>query len=176
MRTLILGGVRSGKSAHAEALAAATGKPVCYIATADAHHNDAAMAARIAAHQQRRPADWTLLEAPLSLAAALQQAGVASVAQTVLVECSGLWITNLLLADSGEALLQREVAALLHLLALPTTRAEIIIVGNESSFGITPLDPLSRRYADRLGELHQQLAAISERVDLVVAGLVVRLK
>ena len=69
MRTLILGGARSGKSALAERLAAASGHEVVYVATAQAH--DEEMAARIAHHRAQRPSHWLSVEEPLALAATL---------------------------------------------------------------------------------------------------------
>lgn len=70
MRSLILGGARSGKSALAERLAAESGLEVVYLATAQAR--DAEMAARIAHHRARRPARWHEVEEPLALADALR--------------------------------------------------------------------------------------------------------
>ncbi|MDO9192007.1 MAG: bifunctional adenosylcobinamide kinase/adenosylcobinamide-phosphate guanylyltransferase, partial [Undibacterium sp.] len=71
-RTLIFGGARSGKSAYAEQLSIASGKPVIYLATAQA--GDAEMQARIAHHRQRRPADWRTVECTTDLAQTLLQA------------------------------------------------------------------------------------------------------
>lgn len=170
MKTLILGGVRSGKSRLAERLAADTGQPVTYIATASAG-DDAEMAARIAAHQTRRPAGWALVEEPIALAAALQAHARAD--GCVLVECLTLWLTNLLVADDAAAL-DRERAALLT--ALDALPGELILVGNETGMGIVPLGELTRRYCDAAGRLNQDLAARCERVLLTVAGLPLALK
>src|SRR5512143_108397 len=95
MRELILGGVRSGKSALAEQRALTTGLPVTYIATAAA--GDEEMAARIAHHRQRRPQAWRVIEEPLKLADALQ--GCAAAHHFVIVDCLTLWLTNLLVAE-----------------------------------------------------------------------------
>ncbi|MBV8168215.1 MAG: bifunctional adenosylcobinamide kinase/adenosylcobinamide-phosphate guanylyltransferase, partial [Alphaproteobacteria bacterium] len=94
--TLVLGGARSGKSRHAEALVAAhagADAAMIYVATATAC--DAEMAQRIAQHRARRGARWTTVEAPIELAAALQ----AHAAAPVLVDCLTLWLSNLMLAE-----------------------------------------------------------------------------
>lgn len=169
MRELILGGVRSGKSALAEQRALECGLPVTYIATATA--GDEEMAARIAHHRQRRPGAWRIVEEPLHLAAALQASAAED--HCVIVDCLTLWLTNLLLADDS-ALLERERAALLE--QLPLLPGRIVLVGNEVGLGIVPLGELSRRFADEAGRLHQQLAARCERVTFVAAGLPLTLK
>src|SRR6266403_2987411 len=94
MKTLLLGGVRSGKSRYAEALARVHGGPVTVIATATT--DDEEMRARIAAHRARRPAEWTVVEEPICLADALRAA--ASPSGIVVIECLTLWLTNLLLS------------------------------------------------------------------------------
>jgi len=92
--TLVLGGTRSGKSNRAETLAAATGRPVRYIATADAA--DPSMAARIADHAARRPAAWTTVQAGARLADALEPDERAC----VLVDGLGPWLARAL-EDGG---------------------------------------------------------------------------
>lgn len=163
-KTLILGGVRSGKSRLAERLAGESGLPVTYIATATA--GDDEMRARIAAHRARRPADWFVVEEPSALAAALR--GHAAPNRCLLVDCLTLWLTNLLMADDP-SLLERERAALLD--TLPDLPGQLILVSNETNMGIMPLGDLSRRYCDEAGTLHQELARICGRVILTIAGL-----
>ncbi len=131
MRTLILGGARSGKSALAEHLAAHH-DAVLYIATAAA--GDDEMAQRILHHRERRPAHWALCETPLSLAATLQHETHA--ARCVLVDCLTLWLSNLL-CSADTTLFERERAALLAVVGeLP---GEIIFVSNEVGQGVVPL-------------------------------------
>lgn len=168
-RTLILGGVRSGKSRFAEGLALGSGLPVTYLATARA--GDAAMGERIAAHRLRRPSDWCLVEEPLALAQRLAE--VAAPGRCCLVECLTLWLTNLLL-EADAARIEQETQDLLRV--LESAPGQVILVGNETNMGVTPLGELSRRYCDLAGGLHQQLAERCARVILVVAGLPLMVK
>ncbi|WP_028007186.1 bifunctional adenosylcobinamide kinase/adenosylcobinamide-phosphate guanylyltransferase [Solimonas flava] len=170
MKTLILGGVRSGKSRLAERLAAAAGAPVCYIATARDSGDDE-LRARIAAHRARRPPHWALVEAPLALAAALRREAAAG--RVVIVDCLTLWLTNLL-CEADAAGIEREREALLD--AVPALPGTLILVANETGLGIVPLGALTRRYVDEAGVLHQRLAERCERVLLTVAGLPLALK
>ncbi|NKF21005.1 bifunctional adenosylcobinamide kinase/adenosylcobinamide-phosphate guanylyltransferase [Solimonas marina] len=170
--TLILGGVRSGKSRFAEQQAiAAHGDAVTYIATAREMSGDAEFAARIAAHRTRRPAAWRSVEAPVALATALRVH--ADHGRALIVDCLTLWLTNLLCADD-ETLLARERDALLA--TLPQLPGTVLLVGNETGLGVVPLGALTRRYVDEAGVLHQQLAALSSRVIFTVAGLPMVLK
>jgi len=163
-KTLILGGVRSGKSRLAERLATDSGLPVTYIATATAQDDE--MRARIAGHRARRPEHWRVVEEPLRLAAVLDECATAG--HCVLVDCLTLWLTNLLTAEDA-MLLERERAALLAV--LPRLPGQLILVSNETNMGVTPLGELSRRYCDEAGRLHQDLAQVCGRVILTVAGL-----
>ena len=169
MRTLILGGARSGKSALAERLAAQSGPDVVYVATSTA--GDAEMAARIAHHRAHRPAGWHLVEEPLALADAL--ARVALPGRCVLVDCLTLWLTNLLCA-ADENLFTQQHGRFLDI--LPSLPGELILVSNEVGHGIVPLGELSRRFVDEAGRLVQATAAACDRVVLTVAGLPLPLK
>ena len=169
MRTLILGGTRSGKSHFAEQRAVDSALAVTYIATAQAH--DSEMAERIKIHRARRPALWQSIEEPLQLAAALT--ANAAPGRCLLVDCLTLWLTNMLLHPDPELLAQERSALLAVLPGLP---GRIILVGNETGMGIMPAGELSRRYCDEAGELHQDLATLCDTVLLVVAGLPLTLK
>ncbi|MCC2656459.1 MAG: adenosylcobinamide kinase/adenosylcobinamide phosphate guanyltransferase [Panacagrimonas sp.] len=168
--TLILGGVRSGKSRLAERLARESDREVIYVATAQAR-DDGELHARIAAHRERRPATWRTVEAPLHLAEALRAHDATG--RCLLVDCLTLWLTNLLCADDP-ALLARERVALFDVLS--ALRADVVLVANETGLGVVPLGELTRRFLDEAGVLHQRLAAHCERVLLTVAGLPLALK
>ena len=181
MKTLILGGARSGKSLHAERCAAASAKHVIYIATAEAR--DGEMSRRIAHHRARRPAAWGCAEEPLHLADKLRQ--LATPDTCLLVDCLTLWLSNLLFAGRAAAqaeadapvdcaLLQGEILALLD--TLPQLPGEVILVSNEVGWGIVPMHPVSRLFADEQGRLNQRVAAVCDEVTLVAAGLPLSLK
>jgi len=164
MKSLILGGVRSGKSRLAEWLAAESRLPVSYIATATAQ--DGEMRARIAAHRAHRPSHWKLVEEPLHLASALERQAASG--RCLIVDCLTLWLTNLLI-NKDESLFQVERSALLA--GLQSLPGEVILVGNETGMGVIPLGELTRRYCDEAGALHQEIARQCDRVVLTVAGL-----
>lgn len=169
MLELILGGARSGKSRLAERLARESGLAVCYVATSQALDDE--MAARIAQHRARRPAEWALVEEPLALARVLREQ--AAPGRCLLVDCLTLWLTNLLLADDPQRLAQEREALLECLAELP---GRVILVSNETGLGVVPLGELSRRYVDEAGWLHQALAERCWRVLFCVAGLPMTLK
>ena len=163
--TLVLGGARSGKSRHAEALVTGHAPPWIYIATAQAF--DAEMRARIGEHRARRVSGWRTVEAPLDLAGALDQAGDLP----VLVDCLTLWLTNLMLLEQD---LPACMAAFERALARRT--APTVVVSNEVGLGIVPDNALARAFRDHAGLLNQRIAARADRVLFMVAGLQMVLK
>ena len=169
--TLVLGGARSGKSRHAEALvlehADTLGLQPVYIATAEA--GDGEMAARIAEHRARRGNRWRNEEAPVALGEAL--AHYADPGQPVLVDCLTLWLSNVLLAEHDVA---ADIAGLLH--SLDDAPGPMVCVANEVGLGIVPDNALGRAFRDHAGRLNQQVAAHADRVDFVAAGLPITLK
>ena len=165
--TLVLGGARSGKSRHAEALIETSGLACHYVATGTA--GDGEMAARIQAHQARRGAQWTLHEEPLALAETLER--ITAPERAVLVDCLTLWLTNLLVAERD---LDAATAELLDQLA--GVGGPVVLVSNEVGLGVVPMNAMARAFVDATGALHQRLAALAERVDLVTAGLPLTLK
>jgi adenosylcobinamide kinase/adenosylcobinamide-phosphate guanylyltransferase len=163
---LITGGARSGKSRRAESRAHAyPGRPV-YIATAEAL--DAEMEERIARHRARRENDWIEREVPLDLVQALTDTDGSGAR---LVDCLTLWLSNLLHAGRNWS----EEAALLTA-ALSRQRSPVILVTNEVGLGIVPDNALARSFRDAAGLLNQNVAAVADEVEFVVAGLPMKLK
>lgn len=179
-RRLIIGGARSGKTAHAIALAktlsAARGAAVTYVATAQAL--DQEMQHRISLHRAERPTTWRTLEAPTGLAQALRHHREAGI---LVIDCMTLWLSNALLKDFREdaptATLPSWQAELDEFLQwLQAVRSDVILISNEVGSGIVPLSSLARRFQDEQGRLNQVLAAACDQVTLVVAGIAVPIK
>jgi adenosylcobinamide kinase/adenosylcobinamide-phosphate guanylyltransferase len=176
----ITGPVRSGKSAFAEQLARASGKPVTYVATARYDPGDPEWTARIAHHRARRPAAWEVVEiggnGSVGLARFLEDAPADRV---LLVDSLGTWLADRM-ATYGERIeiheeaLAREANDLA--LRLCAARASIILVGEETGWGIVPPYPSGRLFRDILGRLQQRLAGEAERAYLVVDGYALDLR
>ncbi|WID94791.1 bifunctional adenosylcobinamide kinase/adenosylcobinamide-phosphate guanylyltransferase [Bosea vestrisii] len=164
--TLVLGGARSGKSRHAEALIEALPGPWTYIATAQAYDDE--MRARIAEHRARRSRDWQTVDAPVALPEAIRNARSGP---PILVDCLTLWLTNLLLAERDIAIATGELIA-----ACREAEGPVVLVSNEVGLGIVPDNALARRFRDEAGRLHQRLAAQAGRVVFMVAGLPMQVK
>jgi len=164
--TFLLGGARSGKSAHAEKLATALPPPWTYIATAEAY--DGEMAERIALHRARRGEGWRTVDAPLDLAGVLR---ALPDGQAVLVDCLTLWLSNHMLADHDLDALSDELETVF---AAP--RGPWFVVSNEVGMGIVPDNALGRRFRDAQGRLNQRIAARADRVLFMVAGLPMQVK
>lgn len=165
--TLVTGGARSGKSVLAERLVLRAQRPLIYVATACA--GDGEMAARIAIHQARRSAAWSLIEAPQDLCAALD----ASDGQGVrLVDCLTLWLSNISFAAAGDV--TQQVVRLCDTLA--HQRDPVVLVTNELGLGIVPENALARRFRDAHGLMNQQVAEAADEVWMAVSGQPLRLK
>ena len=169
MKSLVLGGARSGKSHYAQQLVSESQQRVIYIATA--HPGDAEMMARIERHKHDRPSHWVIVEEEIALADVIQRHDASDT--YILVDCLTLWLTNLLSENDG-ALLQSEIDKLLSVLS--DLKGNIVFVSNEVGQGIMPMGELSRRFVDEAGRLHQVLAKLSDQVVLLVAGLPQKLK
>lgn len=201
---LILGGQKSGKSRRAESLAAAwlagpavNGQPrqATFIATAQPW--DAEMQRRIARHQadraQRVPGMATV-EEPVALERTIQN--LSAPHRLLVVDCLTLWLTNLLMpaheGDNaeqasprvrGEKSEQKSALPLdsVQLFApfiesLQAAPGPVVLVGNEIGLGVIPMGTEVRHFVDTLGLLNQAVAATSQRVVLMAAGLPLVLK
>lgn len=167
--TLVLGGVRSGKSRYAQE-AAARFPRVTFIATARA--SDEEMRRKIAVHRQERPAGWKTVEADHDLDALITREG--KTADVLLVDCLTVYCGGLIGRSRVGPVQRRHLDAVVQ--ALGETRASVILVSNEVGSGVVPAYKSGRLYRDLLGELNQQVARVADRVLLVVAGIPIPIK
>jgi adenosyl cobinamide kinase/adenosyl cobinamide phosphate guanylyltransferase len=161
MITLVLGGARSGKSEVGEQIAASLPQPVTYMATA-VPGDDADFAARIAAHQDRRPASWRTVEAGVDLISALAAAG-----GTVLVDSLGTWVS----ATPGFAV---DGPGLCRVLG--SRAGSTVVVSEEVGLGVHPSTAVGGHFRDVMGTLNRCVSAAADEVLLVIAGRCLRLE
>ncbi len=180
---LVLGGVRSGKSAFAEDLAKQIGENVLYVATADV--GDDEMRHRVEEHRRRRPESWRTVEIPLKVGMNLQASMEG--ADVVLIDCLSVLVANVLQqygTDAGddvvdaaaniEEFLREEMSDLLA--CYRGSSASFVIVSNEVGHGVVPPYPLGRIYRDVLGLANQYIAREADEVYMLVAGVPIELK
>ncbi len=171
--TLITGGARSGKSAHAIKLAQAyRGARRFFLATATA--SDPEMAARIERHRADRTPDIVTVEEPVNLVPALKTIGAR--ADLVVIDCLTLWVANLMSvyvsASDDPFLNENEILAA----ALGAAPFSSILVTGEVGDGVVPGNPIARRFRDLLGWTNQRIAHAADEVILMVAGYPIKVK
>ena len=178
---LVLGGIRSGKSAHAEELAAklGEGRRVIYIATGTV--TDDEMAERVRLHRERRPAEWLTVEAPLNPVGALRESGVDYESTPVLLlDSLDGWVSNLLIEHERmdrKELEGRTVGAVRRFVSyVGEVDADAVVVSSEVGHSLVATSSLGRQFQDLLGTVNQAIAADADTVTLVVAGIPVRIK
>ena len=172
--TLVLGGVRSGKSRFAQDLAAQVGgDEVLFVATAETR--DEEMLHRVEHHRRNRPATWQTLEQPLGPGFVIAQQH--ALPRVVLIDCLTLLVSNILCGedssskgiDSLLSLVDTEVDALI---AVATERSvHLIIVSGEVGLGVVPDHPMGRMFRDLLGCANQRVAKSATTTYLMIAGL-----
>ena len=177
--TLILGGVRSGKSRFGQELAHRLGNDdVLFVATAESR--DEEMARRIVKHRQSRPDTWRTLEQPLRTGKAIQVFEL--LPKVVLVDCLTLLVSNVLLENESDldtpegidAIENRMHAEVEDLIAVAKNHgSHLIVVSGEVGMGLVPENALGRLFRDMLGWSNQQLSASATSTYLMVAGLAI---
>ncbi|HEV3280797.1 MAG TPA: bifunctional adenosylcobinamide kinase/adenosylcobinamide-phosphate guanylyltransferase [Acidimicrobiales bacterium] len=160
MITLVLGGARSGKSMIAERLAGRHAAPVTYVATM-AVGDDTDLGVRVAAHQARRPAQWTTIEAGDGLIRTLRR-----LTGTALVDSLASW-----LAAQPDMIVDAQALCSVLL----DRRGDTVIVSDEVGLSVHPSSASGRLFRDALGSLNQAVASVADATLLVVAGRVLSL-
>jgi adenosylcobinamide kinase / adenosylcobinamide-phosphate guanylyltransferase len=172
VKTLLIGGARSGKSALSLRWSNERCSDVCALVTGS--ESDPEMAARIAAHRRDRPAHWRVREEPVRVGQALREEAKG----LVLIDCLTLWISNCLWplgAESADSVAwHRERDDFLD--ALSAHVGDVIIVTNEVGTGVVPNNVAARIFRDEQGWLNQAVAAACDEVFFVTAGLPLCLK
>ncbi|VEG51227.1 cobalbumin biosynthesis protein [Mycolicibacterium aurum] len=173
MRVLVTGGVRSGKSRHAEGLLV-DAEHVTYIAPGrPADGSDPDWDARVALHRGRRPAHWRTVETT-DVAGAVREAD-----GTVLVDCLGTWLVAVLddgLWDATSRAAHDAVdARVTELCDALAAQQESIVVTNEVGLGVVPSHRSGMLFRDLLGMVNQRVAVVCDEVHLVIAGRVLRI-
>lgn len=157
---LIGGGARSGKSRYALELARRRGGRLAFLATAEAL--DPEMQARVARHRAERGPEFTTIEEPLEIARAI----LAIQADTIVVDCLTLWLSNVMLSFGRNADAESEELVA----AIQSIPAAVILVTNEVGCGIVPESTLGRDFRDQAGILNQRVAAVADEVYWMVFG------
>jgi adenosylcobinamide kinase/adenosylcobinamide-phosphate guanylyltransferase len=169
---LILGGARSGKSSYAQSQAEETGKPVTFIATAQAL--DEEMSTRIQKHRAERPAAWKTLELPFRIASQVQQIK----SDIVILDCITLLVSNLVMQYAQDDLVseepfmkavKNEIETLIK--TIREQKQDWFVISNEVGLGLVPAYQMGRVYRDGLGWANQRLAREADQVIFMVAGI-----
>ena len=166
MKTLIIGGAASGKSAYAEGLASNSKLYKIYLASANIY--DEEMQLKVNKHKIRRGDDWTTISEPLE---AKEKITYLKDNQIMLFDCATMWLTNQMLKKAD---IQSEISQLIDSIML--SKGSIIVVTNEVGSGIVPENSMARQFRELQGLLNQELASISDSVIQVIAGLPLFLK
>lgn len=168
--TFILGGARSGKSSYAIELAKKIGTNTAFIATCIPL--DEEMRLRIQNHKEQRPSEWQTFEEPKDVAPLIQKIG--SRFDLIIIDCLTILITNLLLNEMPDEVIEKKINDIVD--ALASTGSSAIIVSNEVGLGIVPDNPLSRRFRDLAGRINQMVSARADEVYFMVSGLKLPMK
>jgi adenosylcobinamide kinase / adenosylcobinamide-phosphate guanylyltransferase len=176
VRTLVLGGIASGKSRWAETALAESvgpGEPVRYVATGPKTEADPSWWARVAAHRARRPTAWSTVETT-DVATVLRE----DTATATLIDDLGGWLAALV--DSRDAWTTEGASASADidelLNAISRFGSPLMMVSPEVGMTVVPATASGRQFADELGALNQRLADICDKVVLIVAGQPVNVK
>ncbi|AEH45298.1 Adenosylcobinamide-phosphateguanylyltransferase [Thermodesulfatator indicus DSM 15286] len=160
MKILILGGIKSGKSAFALKLASQFSEPRIFLATAQAF--DEEMAKKIERHRRERGHAWHTIEAPIELPEALKEISSGGV---VLIDCLTVWLGNLFYHQKDVDFYVEALVKNIESFSFP-----LVIVSNEVGLAPVPADKETRKFAETLGLLNQKIARLCNHTYFMIAG------
>ncbi len=166
----ILGGARSGKSKYAVGLAKKVAKNVAFIATCICPDDE--MKERIKLHQTLRPRHWKLIEEGRNISSVL--VNLKNKYEMVLIDCLGLWISNLLVDNLDDRKIEVKIKKLIN--TILKVNLTTIVVSNEVGSGIVPDNLLARRFRDLVGSVNQMIAEKADKVILMQSGIPIVIK
>ena len=168
MITLVLGGVRSGKSRFAQELAQSWSRAPVYLATSRVWDDD--HKARIERHVRDRGDEWTTLEVEKQLSSVTLED------RLIVVDCVTLWLANWFSDNGSDADAALAQAKAEFDKTVQTTKNRWIFVSNELGLGVHAATEAGRKFTDVQGFLNQHIAAVADVVVLMVAGIPFALK
>lgn len=178
--TLVLGGIKCGKTRYAEGKALTKeshGGEILYLATAEALDDE--MKQRITRHQKDRPDNWTTVEEPLNINSVFEKYG--DKYDLILLDCLTLWLTNKL-GQAGDDYNREELMDSITddcIEFLETSihcNADLVIVSNQAELGLISSYSLGRLFQDLTGLLHQKIASYADNVIVLQAGIPTAIK
>lgn len=176
--TLILGGIKSGKTSYAQNYAKIKeghDTSITYLATAEALDDE--MIDRIKRHQSDRPTNWITVEEPINITNSLKEIN----SGVVILDCLTLWITNKICAAGEDYVRDDLMGEILNdvdllLETLTNQDIELVIVSNQVETGLISTYAMGRLFQDLTGLIHQKIAKNAKNVILMVAGIPQTLK
>ena len=167
----VIGGCRSGKSSYSLDLAQQVpGGRKTFIATCVPLDDE--MKQRVQRHREERDEGWNTIETSVELSETIIENS--SKTDVILIDCLTLWVSNLLMETEDQDKIFKDVKKLTS--ALKDAKCQVILVSNEVGTGIVPENRLARLYRDIAGHVNQKIAACSDRVIWMAAGIPVQIK
>ena len=163
---IVSGPSRSGKSKWAENLLSDS-ENVVYIATS-VPNDDLEWLERINIHKERRPDHWKLIESPDNIQTSI---GNLSLQERIIIDSLGAYVARYLHKNNYEW----EVIATDFVNFLLNQKRYIIIVVEETGWGVVPVTLEGNLFRDRLGLLSQALSKVSTQKWLVIQGSAINL-
>ena len=163
-RYLVSGGVKSGKSKFAEKIASKY-KNVTYVALSESRDDDIDWQNRINVHKLRRPDNWKTIETDEIINVLKNET------DTLLIDSIGGFVLKGIYMNSHDW--EEYKHSLLK--SLSSYKNNLIIVGEQVGWGLVSEYKIGNLFADRLGEIMNQITEITDENWLAINGKALRL-